>query len=505
MIINVDQLKNKGYFTRVINKRNKIYDELIKKHSENLEMLRYTYDDNEPRGYPEIFMKNPQDLTDEEKQILYQRAHLLKDSERGRPSSYNKSIDKLDKYDWFTLQSDLYTFGDKSINELIILEIDYSSTILASLINAKNSIYIFSMDKNDINATNFIYFKKYFRKLKEEGKQVRFVISQDMSKQTNLDRINYTYTDEEFNLIVEIDNFLKRNNGEGVLFREFLGIESEEDLENSWNLHQVITVNKHIDRIVNVIKRKNFSPFETMVFLHKFVTSNFYYNKGGLEESRILPGIYYNGKIVCSGYASLIKAVIDKLDSPLLKAQVFGCKFFHNTGNHELKSSHCQNLIYIKDDKYQIDGYYIEDATFDSRKLFNGPRADGGFAHCLLPLNALRHYNEYIYASVYDKNRYKNLMINNTKMKGIDDDYRPIVERKYGKYSNPISVKKYLSAMKVVFKNQITRGKFDPYNEIDKSIQKACSIYDYRADLSFESAEYKLLSLIFGKRKRKSK
>ena len=53
------------------------------------------------------------------------------------------------------------TFGDKSMNELVILEIDYSSTILASLINAKNSIYIFSMDKNDINATNFIYFKKF--------------------------------------------------------------------------------------------------------------------------------------------------------------------------------------------------------------------------------------------------------------------------------------------------------------------------------------------------------
>jgi len=505
MIINVGQLKNKGYFTRVINKRNRIYTELIKKHSDNLEMYKNMYDNNESRGYPEIFLKDIKDLTKEEKQILYNRSRLLKNSERSNGSAYLKSIEELDEYDWIALQRDLYTFGSKSGNEILALEIDYHSTVLAHLKVAKESTYIFSLDRNEITPTNFIYFKKYFRILKEQGKEVRFIISQDMLKQNNTDRVNYTYSKEEFDLIVEIDNFLKRNDSEGVLFREFLGIEREEDLDYAWNLHQIITVNKHIDRVVNIIKRNKYSPFETMIFLHKFVTTNFYYNKGDLEESRILPGIYYKTKIVCSGYATLIKAVIDRLDNPSLKAEMFGCKFFSNTPPYDIKSSHCQNLIFIKDDKYEIEGYYIEDATFDSRKLFNGSRDDGGVAHCLLPLNALRHFHDYIYASVFDKNRFKNIMTNSSVIRGIDDNYRPIVERKYGKYSKPISIHKYLSAMRFVFANQIKREKFDPYDEINKSIKKTHAFYDYRANLTFESGEVKLLSAIFGKRKRKSK
>ena len=70
-----------------------------------------------------------------------------------------------------------------------------------------------------------------------------------MLNQSNEDRINYTYTKEELEMLFELDNYIKDNGGEGVLFREFLGIENEEDLDNAWTFNEVMYVNNNLDRM----------------------------------------------------------------------------------------------------------------------------------------------------------------------------------------------------------------------------------------------------------------
>jgi hypothetical protein len=151
------------------------------------------------------------------------------------------------------------------------------------------------------------------------------------------------------------------------------------------------------------------------------------------------------------------------------------------------------------DEKYDIKGYYIEDVTFDAKKSF-GSKEDGGFAHCLLPIGSLKYYKNYIYASVYDKDRYSNIILNNTNLKGIEPGYKPLIERKLGKYSEYIDLQKYIDGMKIVFLKKIKNNKFDIDYEINKSINKVTSSYDYRVNSPFVDGEYKLLKALFGKK-----
>ena len=498
MIFKVENLKTKGYFARVYNKREKIYKELIARHEQVLEDYKDILPPRDEDDHPELFIKDIKDLTEEEKQLIYERAKSQKDDYLRAHYRYKKPYDSLEDYDFESFRRDISLLGGTTLYEEVAVDIKREEEFLDNLNKAKNSSYIFTLTKEELTPTNILYFKKYAKKLWEEGKQVKFVICQDMLSQDNTDRINYTYTKDELSMLWELDNYITDHGGKGVLFREFLEIEKEEDLESAWTLKEVMAVNNNIDRIVNVIKNNEFSPFETMIFLHKYFTSHFFYNKGELEESRILPGIYFNTKIVCSGYASLLKAVIDRLDDPNLKAEIMGCKLFDNVEPYKIKSSHCQNLIYIKDPKYNIDGYYIEDLTYDCKKLFHGSKDDGGFAHCLLPLDALTNMNDYIYASVADKNRYKNLMTNKTEIKGIRPGYVPFIARKYGDKSKPIGVDKYKKAISKVFARSIKRGSLDVDKEIEKSIRKTSAFYSKNADVTFISPETRLIRAIFG-------
>jgi hypothetical protein len=505
MIFKVENLKTKGYFARVYNKRNKIYEELIKKHELILNDFKDILPPKEEDDHPELFTKKISELTDKEKKLLYERAFKHTDDYLRAHYRYKKPYNELDDYDFESFRRDISLLAATTLYEEITLDIKKEEEFLDNLVKAKNSSYIFTINKDELNPTNVLYFKKFAKKLWEEGKDVKFVICQDMLTQSNTDRINYTYTKDELSMLWELDNYITDHGGKGVLFREFLEIEKEEDLEEAWTLKEVMAVNNNIDRIVNVIKNNNYTPFETMIFLHKYFTTHFFYNKGELEESRILPGIYFNTKIVCSGYASLMKAVIDRLDNPNLKADIMGCKLFDVKPPHKIQSSHCQNLIYIKDDKYDIDGYYVEDLTYDCKKLFNGNKQDGGFAHCLLPLDAITKMNDYIYASVPDKNRYKNLMTNKREIKGIAPGYVAFVARKYGDKSNPIDVRKYEKAIGKVFAKSIKRGSLSVDKEIEKSIRKTSAFYSKYADVSFVSPETRLIRAIFGAQTKKKK
>lgn len=497
MIFKVENLKTKGYFARIYNKREKIYNEMIARHELILEDCKAILPPKEDDDHPELFIKDIKDLTSEEKRMLYERAFKYTDTYLRAHYRYKKPYDSLDDDDFENIRRDVSLLSATTLYEEVSVDIKREEDFLENLNKAKNSTYIFTLTKDELNPTNILYFKKFAKKLWDEGKNVELVICQDMLTQDNTDRINYTYTKEELSTLWELDNYITDHGGRGVLFREYLEIEKEEDLEDAWTLKQVMAVNNNIDRIVNVIKNNDYSPFETMVFLHKYFTSHFFYNKGELEESRILPGIYFNTKIVCSGYASLLKAVIDRLDNPNLKAEIMGCKLFDNKEPYKIKSSHCQNFVYIKDPKYKIDGYYIEDLTYDCKKLFHGSKNDGGFAHCLLPLDALSNMNDYIYASVADKKRYKNLMTNKTEIRGIKPGYVPFIAREYGDKSKPIALDKYKAAISKVFAKSIKRGSLNLDEEIEKSIHKTSAFYSKDADVTFISPETRLIRAIF--------
>jgi hypothetical protein len=184
-----------------------------------------------------------------------------------------------------------------------------------------------------------------------------------------------------------------------------------------------------------------------------------YTNGQGIETPRVLPAILNSDYIVCSGYASLVKAVVDKLDMPGLKCDFIGCKI---VSRHKV-NGHCHNIVSIKDPKYDIDGVYVEDACWDSKR--EGYEKGYGFGHCLYPVNDVKNFNNgkgYYNDGIDD--RFSNLIINsndfNDGIKRVSDTskirrkisdikkyfkYRQIPDliMKYGDKSEPISFEIY--------------------------------------------------------------
>lgn len=123
------------------------------------------------------------------------------------------------------------------------------------------------------------------------------------------------------------------------------------------------TIN-YIDDIVSNIKKLDLSPMEQIMYAYDIVRDRKYKfetKKQDKYESRDLTPVILGDRIVCAGFAEILDKVCKKLGfnssiqilTPVKKDSHIG---------------HARNVIYIKDDKYDIDGVYFFDATWDCKK-----------------------------------------------------------------------------------------------------------------------------------------
>lgn len=201
-----------------------------------------------------------------------------------------------------------------------------------------------------------------------------------------------------------------------------------------WTFEQVAKANEEIDGLVNSIKEAKLSPYEAMTFIHKHITENYLYNATDSRESSgtIMGAIIYK-EIVCVGYASMVKAIVDKLDMPNLKCEYLACGV-SNKNNSSDRCGHMQNLITIKDDRYDIDGVYVEDACNDSKSITesNGKGFTRGFANFLFSVNDVKSYANYDYyqTDINDSNPFGKCRIGTGET--------PDIIKKYGDKSKSI-------------------------------------------------------------------
>ena len=116
---------------------------------------------------------------------------------------------------------------------------------------------------------------------------------------------------------------------------------------------------------------------------------------------------------------------------------------------------HCHNLVTIKDEKYNIDGVYVEDATWDSKN--NSFPYGKGFAHCLYPVCDVMHLNEDIYVQDVHSDRYRTIMRNdgtdyqNKLVTFIKSLQLPPIIKKYSQKSKPISEEAFRKGLGKIF------------------------------------------------------
>ena len=144
---------------------------------------------------------------------------------------------------------------------------------------------------------------------------------------------------------------------------------------------------------------------------YEYVT-NFAYNEGGdvlhQETSHWIP-VLEGDKIVCAGYASLLETLCNRIFTQN-EVKVFnqGLRVFHKNENISLVG-HGNNTVFIKDDKYNIDGLFYADPCWDS---INTNRKDKPQAYCCIPLrDVLKERN---YGFVFEDN-FSNLYLSKYK------------------------------------------------------------------------------------------
>lgn len=167
-----------------------------------------------------------------------------------------------------------------------------------------------------------------------------------------------------------------------------------------------------IKEIAEQIMNLNLSQLETIMYTYDMVRSRVYKEEDKNEryfQSRDLKYILNNNKIVCTGYSNLLSAVLSYIGIKCYPVEVT---------NKRTKNGHERNIIYVKDSKYDIDGVYYFDATWDSRISDDSNNYLNNYVYFAKTRSQMMHLENNGYE--YDKHPYySNCMV---------EDIKPLLE-----------------------------------------------------------------------------
>jgi len=159
-----------------------------------------------------------------------------------------------------------------------------------------------------------------------------------------------------------------------VKFNDDVRFVTKYNYKDSCSKDELLDVVNFLNNIVSYVKRYDLSPLEISIFVYDLIRERKYdevYNERekfknvdpfddlseAFSESRSISKIINSDKIVCAGFANLYSAILELLG---IKSETV--KYYPNG---EKKAGHMSNIIYLKDEKYNIDGIFECDPTFD--------------------------------------------------------------------------------------------------------------------------------------------
>lgn len=121
------------------------------------------------------------------------------------------------------------------------------------------------------------------------------------------------------------------------------------------SINSVYNVSCSINSVVEEINKYDLSPLEKVTYVYDIVKYRLYEDDlEDINNSRDLDKVLNGNKIVCSGYSNLFTAVLISLGIKSIPVI-------------DLNIRHQRSFAYIKDSKYNIDGVYAFDPTWDKR------------------------------------------------------------------------------------------------------------------------------------------
>lgn len=261
----------------------------------------------------------------------------------------------------------------EDIYEAIVNNYNYDKII--EMLN-RNGIIFFSLCIYIIN-----YGKKVYNLIKDINKCQEIHFNCDSSNLLNTlylcEKINVPAIIEGVN--ISLEDYQKIL--DGYDFNRLKGREIAihyQDYGSNIDINTLYDTSCQINYITKRIKKYNLSPLERVMLVYDIVKNNYYHKEDQRENyliSRTLDNVLNSGYIVCVGYVAIINAMLKNLDINVI-SMICETK----------RDRHCRSMIYLKDAKYNIDGVYVLDPTWDSKKN-NGHENIDKYNYFLLPLH----------------------------------------------------------------------------------------------------------------------
>lgn len=256
-----------------------------------------------------------------------------------------------------------------------------------------SDVYI-KFEQNNLTALDYSLeevqeYNNVIKSLYPNSTNIKFIIDYNV-------RTNFLFDKDEQKELIKINNYLLTNssnplyisrNNTSILFTLKDLIFSTRKLKNVANsiANATITINN---------QKQQLSNFEKFMLAYEYV-SNYKYNKGGdyhyLVNSNWVTTIGKD-KIICRGYSSMLKALCDLIFTNN-EVKVFEQTLtIYPKDNKDKKERHSNNIVLIKDDKYNIDGMYYADACWD---CLIDEKENKAFTFCCVPMQDLLHHKLY--------------------------------------------------------------------------------------------------------------
>lgn len=263
----------------------------------------------------------------------------------------------------------------------------------------------YSMDnlQNGVIDINFDLSKKEIEYMKYIGgnTKINFRIDGEKGQEYNLNTVS------RINTVIETLQKLNKNNTVNIGMndlkdRDFLINNMDYSIKNYQNINinysvqepfpftQLELIDDLLKELTSDLKGKDLSNMEKYLFLYNKVKQYKEYNetKGDLLESREINHILFNDYIVCVGFSSLLKELLRLENIESFKYSTVVDTSYDNGYTTEekilTKDEHMRLLVNIKDDKYDVDHYFVADPTWD-----NNMKLDL-YSHALEPMSSMR-------------------------------------------------------------------------------------------------------------------
>lgn len=151
---------------------------------------------------------------------------------------------------------------------------------------------------------------------------------------------------------------------------------------------------EYINEFVDEVNLLNFSPLEKIMYVYDKVRDNVYTEEKEYEslfESRDLTKVLLGDKIVCVGFSKIFDIILKRLN---IKTMLYDLNSKDKTGGHE------RNIVYVKDNKYNVDGIYYFDTTWDSKRKENDNKYLYGYRFFAKTKKEIEKYNDEDYNDV---------------------------------------------------------------------------------------------------------